>query len=148
MKKTLVKIIIGIIVIGGGLSYLVYSAMQSSWAYYISVDDFAAKKSLAQSHTFRIAGIVGKGSITRDVEKMQLTFTLKGQARSLGITYSGLVPDNFAEDREVVVEGRVDADGAFQASKLMTKCDSKYKAKVTTDSEQTVTEQSSPDTLD
>ena len=141
MNKTVVKIVIGIIVIGGGLSYLVYSAMQSSWAYYISVDDFADKKSLAQSRTLRIAGIVGKDSITHDIEKMQLVFTLKGEASSLGITYSGVVPDNFAEDREVVVEGKVDADGAFQASKLMTKCESKYKAKVTTDSEQAPTEQ-------
>lgn len=148
MKKTLVKIIIGIIVIGGGLSYLVYSAMQSSWAYYMSVDEFVGKKSLIQSHTMRIAGIVGTGSITRDVEKMQVAFTLKGKASSLGITYSGVVPDNFAEDREVVVEGRVGADGVFQASKLITKCESKYQAKSTTDSDQTATEQSSPGTLD
>ena len=140
MKKTLIKIIIGIIVICGGLGYLVINAMQSSWAYYISVDEFAAKRSLAQSHTLRIAGIVGKGSITRDLQKMQIAFDLKGETDSLPITYSGVAPDNFAEDREVVVEGRADSDGVFRASKLMTKCESKYKAKVRDDSDQTATE--------
>ena len=130
MTKTFVKLIIGIVVIGGALGYLVYNAMQSSWAYYISVDEFAAKQSLAQTHTLRIAGVVEENSIARDLQKMQLTFKLKGKDISLLVSYSGVVPDNFAEDREVVVEGRLNTDDVFQAGKLMTKCESKYKAKV------------------
>lgn len=130
MGKTLTKFIVGFVVIGGALAYLVISAMQSSWAYYISVDDFDAKKDLVQNHTLRVAGLVAKDSIARDMQKMQLTFTLQGNATSLPISYTGTVPDNFAEDREVVVEGCLDATGVFKADKLMTKCESKYKAKV------------------
>ena len=130
MSKTLTKFIIGVLVIGGALSYLVYNAMQSSWAYYISVDDFNTKESLYQDHTLRVAGLVEKESISRDLQKMQLTFKLKGDSTSLGVNYIGTVPDNFAEDREVVVEGSLDAGGDFQATKLMAKCESKYKAKL------------------
>ena len=133
MSKTLPKFIIGVVVIGGGLSYLVYNAMQSSWAYYISVDDFTTKASQYQDYTLRVAGLVEKESISRDLQKMQLTFKLKGENASLGVSYVGTVPDNFAEDREVVVEGRLDAGGDFQATKLMTKCESKYKAKLDSD---------------
>ena len=107
MSKSLVKLLIGILVIGGGLGYLVYNAMQSSWAYYISVDDFATKQNLAQTHTLRIAGIVEKGSISRILEKMELSFNLSGKDTSLPIRFNGTVPENFAEDREVVVEGRL-----------------------------------------
>ena len=53
MSKTLVKVVIGVVVIGGGLAYMVVNAMQSSWSYYISVDEFPAKYKLAQTNTLR-----------------------------------------------------------------------------------------------
>ena len=130
MGKTLVKVIISVVVIGGGLTYLVINAMQSSWSYYISVDEFSAKHRLAQTNTLRIAGVVAKGSVAKNVEKMLLTFDLEGKDVSLPINYTGAVPDAFAEDREVVVQGRLGPDGVFQADRLMTKCESKYSAKV------------------
>ncbi len=61
---------------------------------------------------------------------MSLNFILAGSETELPVQYTGPVPDNFAEDREVVVEGRLDTSGIFQAEMLMTKCESKYKAKV------------------
>ena len=128
--KTIVKIIVGVVLIGGSTAYFVYQAMQSSWAYYYSVDEFAAQKSAAQNHSLRIAGRVGKGSVKHDLQKMRLTFTLTGSKVTLPVRYEGVVPDNFTEDIEVVVEGRLITSGVFQANKLMTRCESKYRAKV------------------
>ena len=128
--KIIVKVLIGVVVIGGGIGYFMWQAMQSSWSYYYSVDDFAKQKSIAQNHSLRIAGRVKNGSTERDLKEMRLSFILSGADTSVPITYKGVVPDNFAEDREVVVQGRLDTNGVFQADKLMTKCESKYKAKV------------------
>ena len=61
---------------------------------------------------------------------MILTFTLAGTGNELSVNYKGTIPDNFIEDGEVVVEGMLDTSGVFQADTLMTKCESKYKAKV------------------
>ena len=129
-KKTIVKVVIGVVLIGGSVSYFVYQAMQSSWAYYYSVDDFAANKSAVQNHSLRIAGRVKKGSIERDLQRMHLSFMLAGAEAALPVSYEGPVPDNFAEDVEVVVDGRLDTSGLFQADKLMTRCESKYRAKL------------------
>lgn len=128
--KTIVKVVVGIIVIGGGVGYFMYQAMQSSWAYYYSVDEFSANSSGVKNHSLRIAGRVKQGSVARDLQKMDLTFTLAGSKSEVPIHYKGSVPDNFAEDREVVVQGRLDTTGVFQANQLMTRCESKYKAKV------------------
>ena len=128
--KIIVKTLIGIIVIGGGISYFTYQAMQSSWAYYYSVDDFAANKAAVKNSTFRIAGTVKPGSVIRNMEEMNLKFTLAGTGNELSVNYKGTIPDNFIEDGEVVVEGMLDTSGTFQANTLMTKCESKYKAKV------------------
>jgi len=129
-RKTIVKALIGIIVIGGSMGYFMYQAMQSSRSYYYSVDDFSGNRAAAKNYSFRIAGRVKQGSVTRDLEKMLLTFTLAGSKTELPVCYQGPIPDNFTEGREVVVEGRLDTTGVFRADTLMTRCESKYKAKV------------------
>ncbi|MHC4104916.1 MAG: cytochrome c maturation protein CcmE [Planctomycetota bacterium] len=128
--KIIFKILIGVIVIGGGLGYFTYQAMQSSWSYYYSVDEFSANISDMNNYSFRIAGRVKPGSVNRDLQKMNLTFTLAGTKTEIPVLYEGTVPDNFTEDIEVVVEGRLDENKSFKAKTLMTKCESKYKAKV------------------
>jgi cytochrome c-type biogenesis protein CcmE len=128
--KVVLKAVIGVFVIGGGLGYFMFQAMQSSWAYYYSVDEFSANTDEVQNQSLRIAGKVKQGSVTRDLQEMNLTFTLSGSETELPVQYKGSVPDNFSEDREVVVQGRLDTSGVFQADLLMTRCESKYKAKV------------------
>jgi cytochrome c-type biogenesis protein CcmE len=128
--KMILKILIGVTVIGGGLGYFTYQAMQSSWSYYYSVDEFSANISDMNNYSFRIAGRVKPGSVNRDLQKMNLTFTLAGTKTEIPVLYEGTVPDNFTDDIEVVVEGRLDENKSFKAKTLMTKCESKYKAKV------------------
>ena len=128
--KIVVKVLVGVIVIGGGIGYFMWQAMQSSWSYYYSVDEFAQQQSDTRNSSIRIAGNVKKGSIERNLKEMRLNFILSGTDKSVPVVYTGVVPDNFAEDREVVVQGRLDTNGVFQAEKLMTKCESKYEAKV------------------
>lgn len=129
-SKTIVKLLVGVVVIGGGIGYFMYQAMQSSWAYYYSVDDFSATGAAAQEHSFRLAGRVKPGSVVRDLEHLTLRFTLSGAKAELPVQYQGVTPDNFVEDREVVAEGRLTGTGVFQADTLMTRCESKYQAKV------------------
>jgi len=128
--KMIVKILIGVIVIGGGLGYFMFQAMQSSWSYYYSVDEFSANISDMNNYSLRIAGRVKPGTVNRDLQNMNLTFTLAGAKTEIPVLYAGTVPDNFTDDIEVVVEGRLDENKSFKAKTLMTKCESKYKAKV------------------
>jgi cytochrome c-type biogenesis protein CcmE len=128
--KTITKILIGIIVIGGGIGYFMYQAMQSSWSYYYSVDEFADGSAAVKSSSLRLAGKVKPDTIQRDMSKMQLSFVLEGTKNEIPVLYTGVVPDNFAEGIEVVVEGRLEPSGTFNAKMLMTRCESKYKAKV------------------
>ena len=93
--KTILKVVVSVVVIGGGLSFFMYQAMQSSWSYYYSVDDFANNTSTAKNLSFRIAGKVKQGSIARNLEKMNLNFILTGSNNEIKICYNGTVPDNF-----------------------------------------------------
>jgi cytochrome c-type biogenesis protein CcmE len=46
--------------------------------------------------------------------------------REVRVVFAKEVPDTFKENGDVVVEGRPDAGGVFQARMLLAKCPSKY----------------------
>ena len=68
--KTVTKLVIGIIVIGGGIGYLMWQAMESSWSYYYSVDEFAGGSETVKNSSLRLAGKVKAGTVSKDMEKI------------------------------------------------------------------------------
>jgi cytochrome c-type biogenesis protein CcmE len=44
------------------------------------------------------------------------------------VAFTGIVPDMFAEGRDVIIEGRY-LDGTLHAQQIMTSCPSKYEPK-------------------
>jgi cytochrome c-type biogenesis protein CcmE len=50
---------------------------------------------------------------------------------TLKIVYRGIdpLPDTFKDDAQALADGKLGADGVFQASKIQAKCASKYEAK-------------------
>ena len=126
----LVKWVIGIAAIGCGLTFFMVQAMQSSWSYYYTVDEFVSGSEKIRNAPVRLAGKVKPGTAVKDMQTLRLTFTLAGKEAEIPVAYTGIVPDNFAEDIEVVVQGRLEPSGTFKADSVMTRCESKYKAKV------------------
>jgi cytochrome c-type biogenesis protein CcmE len=75
----------------------------------------------------RVKGWVKHGSMQWDARTNELAFALahKDDTESVPVAYKGILPDMFAEGREVVVEGRY-VDGGLTARQIMTSCPSKY----------------------
>ena len=142
MKRKATKIIISVIVIGSAAGYLLYLSAESSWAYYYSVDEFVGSYVSGASgggqptagkinHTIvRIAGRVKGNSIRHNMNDMQLDFELAGKGKTLAVRYFGAVPSGFEAGREVLVEGTMQPQATFKADKILTRCESKYKAKL------------------
>ncbi len=135
------KTVIAAAVISMAVVYLLYETTKSSWVYYYSVDEFVAKypqnmlqtgENLAKinNRVIRLAGRVSDGSIINNTENMQLDFKLAGQKNLLPVRYYGAVPNNFAAGKEIIAEGKMDTDGTFKANLILTRCESKYKAKL------------------
>ena len=143
MNRTkLTKVIIGLLVIGGASAYLLVQALRSSLAYYYSVDEFVARAAkplegprtadsgTRESRLIRLAGTVKPASTQKNPHDITLRFDLAGRQSSIPVTYSGPVPENFADGRDVVVEGRLSPEGVFVAQQIMTRCESKYQVKL------------------
>lgn len=142
--RRITKIIIGVVVLGTATAYFLYEAVESSWVYYYSVDEFVESQSarisqqkagaeatkIDDNRIIRLAGRVKENTIVRNAEKMQLDFELAGQKSSVAVRFYGATPKNFVANKEVVVEGKVGSSGIFQANKILTRCESKYKVRL------------------
>jgi cytochrome c-type biogenesis protein CcmE len=124
------KFIAGIAVIITTVAVLVYTAVDQTKMYMITVAEFTSARSAFAGTTLRIAGRVQENSMKWDGGKRDLHFTLADieGGGELAVHYTGILPDMFAEGRDVVVEGPYTDDAVFQASTVLTSCPSKYEA--------------------
>ncbi len=136
---------------------LIYSAVRETSAYFITVEEFAQNggENAHAGKQLRLAGRVSDGSVKWDPKTLDLEFDIApippkdaqdhneagGGTRtvSAGLTpeqlasmqlpvrYNGILPDMFAADRDVIVEGKVE-NGVFHAKTLLTTCPSKYES--------------------
>lgn len=123
MKKK--KYLIGGIVLGLALAALVYNAFASTSVYYYQVNEILAKQSDFTAKEVRLGGKVAVAPITWDASSRVTKFTITDGTQTLPVEYQGVVPDNFAVDTEVIVQGTL-KDGVFRGNNLVAKCASKY----------------------
>lgn len=127
MTHVRIKMLLAGLVLFTSVGYLAVAGVKSGWVYYMHVDDFVQDTSY-QGKRIRLSGLVSKDNV--DVQPAMLTasFDLHGEKVSLPVRYEGVVPDTFKPGGEVMVEGKLDDSGVFQADTLMTKCASKYQS--------------------
>lgn len=105
---------------------LCYAGFSENSAYFLNVSEAAAIKpeNLAKARLF---GVVAPNTITRNKNTLQFNLADKDIATMImPVSYTGIIPDNFRDGAEVIVEGGLDSQGRFFAKTLMTKCPSKY----------------------
>lgn len=109
------------------LGYLGFAGVKQGWVYYVMVDQFAEDVKV-QKQRVKLCGTVALEGLKSSPANLHAEFVLKGKSASVPVSYHGVIPDMFQGGRDVVVEGKLDASGVFQADLLMTKCASKYEA--------------------
>ena len=124
------KFIIGIAAIAVSVGLLVYTAVDQTKMYMLTVAEYLGAKSAYSGTTLRIAGRVQEGSIEWTEETRQLRFALDDitDEGTVEVEYTGLLPDMFSEGRDVIVEGPHTDDEVFRATTVLTSCPSKYEA--------------------
>ncbi len=104
---------------------LVLNALQGNIAFFFSPSQVAAKEAPVDK-TFRVGGLVEKGSLKRRADGLTVDFVVTDTANSIPVVYTGLLPDLFKEGKGVVTQGRLGPDGVFRASEVLAKHDENY----------------------
>lgn len=121
------RFLVGATLIALSVSYLVWAGIRSTSVYYFEMEEFLATENQHVGEDLRVKGWVKAGTMNWDPRTNALRFDLARQDGSgpVPVAYDGILPDMFAEGREVVVEGRFQEDG-LAARQIMTSCPSKY----------------------
>lgn len=74
----------------------------------------------------RGGGCVVPGSVVRSTESLQVDFRITDGSVEVPVTYTGILPDLFAEGEAAVVNGMVKDNGVFEATEVLAKHDENY----------------------
>jgi cytochrome c-type biogenesis protein CcmE len=120
--KRILAIIGGLAALGAAAA-LVLTAFQENLVFFFTPSQVAANEA-PQGRTFRIGGMVEKGSVQRT--GVEVRFVVTDTAKSIPVVYSGALPDLFREGKGVVAQGQLGADGVFRAREVLAKHDENY----------------------
>ncbi len=104
---------------------LVLDVFQSNLVFFFSPTQVAANEA-PRGKSFRIGGLVEKGSVKRQSDGITVNFVVTDTAKFIPVVYTGILPDLFKEGKGVVAQGKLSADGVFLADEVLAKHDENY----------------------
>ena len=120
-RSVVIGLGLGVLALAAGL---VLYALNDTIVFFYTPSDIT-EKSIPAGQRFRLGGLVEKGSVVKGADA-KVDFAITDTAKSVKVTYTGVLPDLFREDEGVVAEGRLDASGRFIADSVLAKHDEKY----------------------
>jgi cytochrome c-type biogenesis protein CcmE len=120
------KLLAGGAVIAAALGYMIYAGVTQSAVYFVTPSEIQAAPVTGKS--YRLGGLVTRGSVKWEPRTLDLTFTLTDGKATVPVRHKGTAPDLFGEGRGAVVEGRWSPEGYFQATLILAKHSEEYKA--------------------
>ena len=130
MKYKAVKIGLTSLVLAMTFGGLLYTTMAEGTEYYKHVDEVMAQPDAWYGKRLQLHGFVVPNSIMKRKNTLDYQFQVQSNGHVVNATYTGVVPDTFKSDSEVVLKGVLTADGfTTQPNGVMAKCPSKYEAK-------------------
>jgi cytochrome c-type biogenesis protein CcmE len=103
----------------------VLNAFRNNLVFFYSPTEVLEGKA-PPDRTFRIGGLVEKGSVHRSKDGLKVDFVVTDLNKRLPVHYEGPLPDLFREGQGVVAQGRLSAGHLFVAKEVLAKHDEKY----------------------
>lgn len=113
------------ILIAAGLAYVLWGGLEQNLVYFVTPTELLAKGEKAVGNPVRLGGVVTKGSIR--FESNLTSFDLTDHVKTVPVVTTKTPPQMFQEEIGVVVEGALQADGKFNAERLMVKHGNEYR---------------------
>jgi cytochrome c-type biogenesis protein CcmE len=122
--KRMGLVALGLVVLGMA-AWMVLSAFQKNLVFFFSPTQILAGEA-PKGRSFRVGGMVEKGSIQRQADGVSVSFMVTDTAQKIRVVYRGILPDLFKEGKGVVTQGKLGVDGVFMAEEVLAKHDENY----------------------
>jgi len=103
--------------------FLILKSLEENVVYFQSPTEIKLLSELKDSK-IRVGGMVKKDSIS--VNANEVRFIITDFKNEINVTYTGAVPNLFAEEKGVVAEGFLKDRSVFSATKILAKHDENY----------------------
>ena len=107
-----------------GIALLVF-AMRDNMNLFFAPAAIAEGK-VPLNKQIRMGGYVVKGSLQRQPDGLTLHFKLTDGRAEVAVSYTGILPDLFAEGEAAVVKGKLTSADNFLATEVLAKHDENY----------------------
>lgn len=136
MAHRYIKIGITALVLASAFGFLMWTTLRNGTEYFKHVDEVVADRQAWEGKALQLHGYVIPGSILQKPNTLDYRFKVQNNPIRAGepgnvmnVTYSGIVPDTFKGEAEVVLHGKLTADGfKTDPNGVIAKCPSKYEA--------------------
>jgi cytochrome c-type biogenesis protein CcmE len=123
MSHKAVKVGLTGLVLATAFGVLLYSTLGESAQYYKYVNEVMTEPDVWYGKPLQVHGYAR--DIRRKRDSLEYSFEIHREGKVLRASYTGIVPDTFQNDSEVVLQGTLTPDG-FHATGMTAKCPSKY----------------------
>lgn len=128
------RFMVGLVGVAAVITYLVWTGVSSTMVYYLTPVELMER--VERDPSFRelgvkVSGQVVQGSYERVPGQLLHTFLvhdLDDPSVTFPVEWRDALPDTFTDQAEVVLEGRLNEQGVFEATTLLTKCGSRFEA--------------------
>lgn len=132
MNSKTIKIFLTVVVVIGALGGLMYTSLAEGTEYYKHVEEVMVDPAAWRGKKLQLHGFVVEKSIMRKPGTLEYIFQIQNKGEVVNARYTGIVPDTFKDNSEVVIKGHLGPDGfAVEPGGVMAKCPSKYEAATT-----------------
>ena len=104
--------------------FFILNSLKENVLYFLTPTEAKFKEDLEIGKNIRIGGMVKKGSIYADSKEIK--FTITDFENEILVSFSGTVPNLFAEEKGVVAEGKLKDKNFFVADRILAKHDENY----------------------
>jgi cytochrome c-type biogenesis protein CcmE len=122
--KKRILFLIFVFVVSFATIFFIIKSLNQNILYFSTPTEIKQKEDIVIGKSMRVGGMVKKNSIIIDEKNIQ--FIVTDFENEILITYSGTVPNLFAEGKGVVAEGKLNDKFFFIADRILAKHDEKY----------------------
>lgn len=130
MNRKILRIGLTAVVLVLAFTGLLWSTLRDGTEYYKHVEEVMVQPDAWYGKRLQLHGYVVPASIMRRKDSLDYRFQVQSNGRTVPATYTGIVPDTFKDDAEVVLKGTLTPQGFHvEPNGVMAKCPSKYEPK-------------------
>ena len=130
MKHRAIRIALTCLALLLAFGGLLWSTLRADVEYYKHVEEVMVNPGAWEGKNLQLHGAVVPGSIERRRGSLDYRFRVESKGMVVSAVYTGILPDTFQDDAEVVLRGTLQQDGFHvEPNGVMAKCPSKYEAR-------------------